>query len=117
MPIGLVLRSRGSLYALFFRGPQVAICVAVQCPLLGVKRIWRELVSMSANDPKRTFGRIGFNPKATSPLASPKRRMPHLSCETKIPPETIRLLDKLLLLQQLREQDRVEILDEISGAS
>jgi hypothetical protein len=43
--------------------------------------------------------------------------MPRLSCETKIPPETIRLLDKLLLLQQLREQDRVEILDEISEAS
>ena len=31
--------------------------------------------------------------------------------------ETIRLLDKLLLLQQVREQERAEILDEISEAS
>ena len=31
--------------------------------------------------------------------------------------ETIRLLDKLLLLQQAREQERAEILDEISEAS
>jgi hypothetical protein len=28
---------------------------ADECPLLGVKRTWRGLVSMSANDPKRTF--------------------------------------------------------------
>ena len=28
---------------------------AAQCPLLGVKRTWRGLVSMSANDPKRTL--------------------------------------------------------------
>ena len=31
--------------------------LAAQRPLLGVKRTWRGLVSMSANDPKRTFGR------------------------------------------------------------
>ena len=28
---------------------------ADECPLLGAKRTWRELVRMSANDPKRTF--------------------------------------------------------------
>ena len=28
---------------------------APQLPLLGVKRTWRGLVGMSANDPKRTF--------------------------------------------------------------
>jgi hypothetical protein len=27
---------------------------AAQCPLLGIKRTWRGLVSMSANDPKWT---------------------------------------------------------------
>src|SRR5262249_16299926 len=26
-----------------------------ECPLLGVKQTWRGVVSMSANDPKRTF--------------------------------------------------------------
>ena len=31
--------------------------------------------------------------------------------------ETIRLLDKLLLLQQSREQERARILDELSAAS
>ena len=31
--------------------------------------------------------------------------------------ETIRLLDKLLLLQQSREQERARILDELSDAS
>ena len=31
--------------------------------------------------------------------------------------ETIRLLDKLLLLQQSREQERARILDELFGAS
>lgn len=31
--------------------------------------------------------------------------------------ETIRLLDKFLLLQQLREQERAKILDEISEPS
>jgi hypothetical protein len=31
--------------------------------------------------------------------------------------QPIRLLDKLLLLQQLREQERAKILDEISEAS
>ena len=29
-----------------------------ECPLLGVKRTWRGLVNMSANDPKRTLGRL-----------------------------------------------------------
>jgi len=33
---------------------QMPTCAA-QCPLLGVKRTWRGLVSMSAYDPKRTF--------------------------------------------------------------
>ena len=28
---------------------------AHECPLLGVKRTWRGLISMSAYDPKRTF--------------------------------------------------------------
>jgi hypothetical protein len=31
--------------------------------------------------------------------------------------ETLRSLDKLLLLQQLREQERAEIIEEISDAS
>jgi hypothetical protein len=31
--------------------------------------------------------------------------------------ETLRLLDKLLLLQQLREQERAKIIEEISDAS
>jgi len=29
--------------------------VVAQRPLLGVKRTWRGLVTLSANDPKRTF--------------------------------------------------------------
>jgi hypothetical protein len=38
-------------------GPQIVVTrMRAQRPLLGVKRTWRGLVNMSANDPKRTFG-------------------------------------------------------------
>ena len=39
-----------------------------ECPLSGVKRTWRGLVCMSANDPKRTQGRRRFLGSAESHL-------------------------------------------------
>ena len=49
--------------------PKCRLGCAVQRPLLGVKRTWRGLVSMSANDPKRTIE--AYPPNTISQIGEP----------------------------------------------
>src|SRR6185312_16471078 len=64
---------------------------AVQRPLLGVKRTWRGLVSMSAYDPKRTFVtslqkalRVQLTPQFISSRPNSAKSFPGCLCRRKV---------------------------------
>lgn len=81
----------------------------------------RKLRGGRANGPGSSFARLAQAEQSVTESKAFVARQQRLIVESERDgqetAETIRLLDKLLLLQQAREQERAKILDEISEAS